>query len=137
MCGAGERKLLDEFLLARALEHDAPGVLLRLACDWLRAESIVRRPVDSLTRRVVTARDAAQAETYHRLGPLLQPPRPMQLDGLLDVDPDLGITRLAWLRRGATVATEPGGEVGGDLPDRAAVSRPRPSRGSRVTLSPA
>jgi hypothetical protein len=29
----------------------------------------------------------------------------MQLDGLLDVDPDLGLTRLAWLRRGATVAT--------------------------------
>lgn len=48
LCGAGERKLLDEFLLARALEHDAPGVLLRLACDWLRAESIVRPPVDSL-----------------------------------------------------------------------------------------
>ena len=105
LCGAGERKLLDEFLLARALEHDAPGVLLRLACDWLRAESIVRPPVDSLTRRIATARDAARAETYHRLGPLLQPPRPMQLDGLLDVDPDLGITRLAWLRRGATVAT--------------------------------
>jgi TnpA family transposase len=105
LCGAGERKLLDEFLLARALEHDAPGVLLRLACDWLRAESIVRPPVDSLTRRIATARDAARAETHHRLGPLLQPPRPMQLDGLLDVDPDLGITRLAWLRRGATVAT--------------------------------
>ena len=32
-CGTGERKLLDEFLLARALEHDAPGVLLQLACD--------------------------------------------------------------------------------------------------------
>jgi hypothetical protein len=105
LCGAGERKLLDEFLLARALEHDAPGVLLRLACDWLRAESIVRPPVDSLTRRIATARDTARAETYHRLGPLLQPPRPMQLDGLLDIDPDLGITRLAWLRRGATVAT--------------------------------
>jgi hypothetical protein len=27
LCGAGERKLLDEFLPARALEHDAPGVL--------------------------------------------------------------------------------------------------------------
>ena len=105
LCAAGERKLLDEFLLARALEHDAPGVLLQLACDWLRAERIVRPPVDSLTRRVATARDAARAETYHRLGPLLQPPRPMQLDGLLDVDPDLGLTRLAWLRRGATVAT--------------------------------
>jgi Domain of unknown function (DUF4158) len=61
VCGAGERKLLDEFLLARALEHDAPGVLLCLACDWLRAESIVRPPVDSLTRRVATARDAARA----------------------------------------------------------------------------
>ncbi|HZC92016.1 MAG TPA: DUF4158 domain-containing protein [Mycobacterium sp.] len=28
LCGAGERKLLDEFLPVRALEHDAPGVLL-------------------------------------------------------------------------------------------------------------
>jgi hypothetical protein len=27
LCAAGERKLLDEFLLARALEHDAPGSL--------------------------------------------------------------------------------------------------------------
>src|SRR5277367_611637 len=105
LCAAGQRKLLDEFLLVRALEHDGPGILLQLACDWLRAERIVRPPVDSLTRRVATARDAARAETYHRLGPLLQPPRPMQLDGLLDVDPDLGMTRLAWLRRGATVAT--------------------------------
>jgi uncharacterized protein DUF4158 len=56
-CAAGERKLLDEFLLARALEHDAPGVLLSLACDWLRAERIVRPPVDALTRRVATSRD--------------------------------------------------------------------------------
>jgi hypothetical protein len=105
LCGAGERKLLDEFLLARALEHDAPGVLLQLARDWLRAERIVRPPMDSLTRRVAAARDAARVETYHRLAPLLSPPRPRQLDGLLDVDPDLGITRLAWLRRGATAAT--------------------------------
>jgi hypothetical protein len=52
LCAAGERKLLDEFLLGRALEHDAPGALLQLACDWLRAERIVRPPVDSLTRRI-------------------------------------------------------------------------------------
>lgn len=97
--------MLDEFLLARALEHDAPGVLLQLACDWLRAGRIVRPAVDSLTRRVATARDAARAETYHRLAALLHPPRPIKLEGLLDVDPDLGITRLAWLRRGATAAT--------------------------------
>ncbi len=45
LCAAGERKLLDEFLLARALEHDAPGVLLQLACDRLRAERIVRPSV--------------------------------------------------------------------------------------------
>src|SRR5262249_330170 len=50
LCAAGERKLLDEFLLARALQHDAPNVLLHLACDWLRAERIVRPPVDSPTR---------------------------------------------------------------------------------------
>jgi len=104
-CAAGERKLLDEFLLARALEHDAPGVLLQLGCDWLRAEHIVRPPVDALTRRVAMARDSARAETYHRLAALLIPPRPSQLDGLLDVDPELGMTRLAWLRRGATAAT--------------------------------
>ena len=30
---------------------------------------------------------------------------PCSLDGLLDVDEDLGMTRLAWLRRGATAAT--------------------------------
>lgn len=34
--GTGDRKQLDVFLLSRALEHDAPGVLLQLACDWLR-----------------------------------------------------------------------------------------------------
>jgi hypothetical protein len=104
-CAAGQRKLLDGFLLARAPEHDAPGVLLQLACDWLRTERIVRLPVDALTRRVAMARDSARAETYHRLAGLLVPPRPRQLDGLLDVDPDLGITRLAWLRHGATAAT--------------------------------
>jgi hypothetical protein len=104
-CGTAERKVLDEFMLARALEHDAPSVLLQLACDWLRAERIARPAVDALTRRIGAARDAARAETYQRLAPLLHPPRPIQLDGLLDVDPDLGITRLAWLRRGATAAT--------------------------------
>jgi hypothetical protein len=101
-CATGERKQLDQFLLARALEHDMPGVLLQLACDWLRAERIVRPPVDALTRRIATARDGARAEAYHRLAPMLAPPRPRQLDGLLDVDPDLGLTRL---RRGATAAT--------------------------------
>ena len=48
-------KLLDEFLLARALERDAPSVLLQVACDWLRVERIVRPPVDALGRRIAAA----------------------------------------------------------------------------------
>ena len=48
-CGSGERKQLDAFLLARALEHDAPGVLLQLACDWLRHERIMRTSADTLS----------------------------------------------------------------------------------------
>jgi hypothetical protein len=81
---AGDRKQLDAFLLARALEHDAPGVLLQLACDWLRNERIIRPSVDTLSRRVAAARDGARAETYHRLASLLVPPRPARLNGLLD-----------------------------------------------------
>jgi len=103
--GAGDRKQLDAFLLARALEHDAPEVLLQLACDWLRSERIFRPSVDTLSRRVAAARDGARAETYHRLAALLAPPRPSSLDRLLDVDDELGMTRLAWLRRGASAAT--------------------------------
>lgn len=102
---ASERKQLDEFLLARALEHDAPGVLLQLACDWLLREHVVRPPVDTLNRRVATARDGARAETYHRLAPFAATTATDHPDGLLDVDVYLGITRLAWLRRGATTAT--------------------------------
>jgi len=79
--------------------------LLALACDWLRNERIVRPSVDTLSRRVAAARDGARAETYHRLASLLAPPRPTRLNGLLDVDDELGMTRLAWLRRGATAAT--------------------------------
>jgi len=54
--------MTDEFLLAQALEHDTPGVLLQLSCDWLRAERIVRPMVDALTRRIATARDAARRD---------------------------------------------------------------------------
>jgi Domain of unknown function (DUF4158) len=53
---AGDRKQLDAFLLARALEHDAPAVLLQLACDGLRNERIVRPSVDTLSRRVAAGR---------------------------------------------------------------------------------
>ncbi len=44
-----------------------------------------------------TARNAARAEIYHRLGPLLQPPRSMQLDGLLKAELDK-LDKLEFLR---------------------------------------
>jgi|SRR3954452_9306550 hypothetical protein len=53
---AGDRKQLDAFLLARALGHDAPAVLLQLACDWLRNERIVGPSVETLSRRVAAGR---------------------------------------------------------------------------------
>ena len=35
-------KELDEFLLARAMEHASPTLLFRLACEYLMAAKIVR-----------------------------------------------------------------------------------------------
>ena len=37
-----EVKELDDFLLARAMEHDSPSLLFRLACEHLRASQVVR-----------------------------------------------------------------------------------------------
>ncbi len=59
--GTGELKALDDFLLARALEHDRPTLLVQLACDHLRAERVVRPGVVALMRRVAAARERAWA----------------------------------------------------------------------------
>ena len=37
-----ELKGLDEFLLARAMEHDSPSLLFRLACEHLTSSRVVR-----------------------------------------------------------------------------------------------
>lgn len=102
---AGAVKVLDDFPLARALEHDSPTLLLQLAGEHLRAERVVRPALGELLRRVAAARTQAGVETARRLAPLLAPDRGEELDRLLDVDPDLGVSRLVWLRRGATSAT--------------------------------
>jgi hypothetical protein len=47
--GETELKELDQFLAARALEHDSPTLLFRLACDYL-------------SRRVAAAREVARAD---------------------------------------------------------------------------
>ncbi|MEZ7129056.1 DUF4158 domain-containing protein [Nonomuraea sp. AD125B] len=37
-----EVKELDEFLLARAMEHDSPTLLFRLACEYLISAKVIR-----------------------------------------------------------------------------------------------
>src|SRR5438876_4936643 len=53
---------LDEFLLARALEHDSPTLLFRLACEHLISARVIRPGVVKVLERVATAREAARGE---------------------------------------------------------------------------
>src|SRR5216683_1205921 len=62
---------LQTWLLARALEHDKPTLLLQLACEKLYRERIVRPGVTRLERFVATAREQAHEETFRQLTPLL------------------------------------------------------------------
>lgn len=65
-------KELDEFLLARAMEHDSPSLLFRLACEHLSSSMIVRPGPVALLKRVAAAREEAKRETYDRYRPLLK-----------------------------------------------------------------
>ncbi len=103
--GPAELKELDEFLLARAMEHDSPTLLFRLACEHLISCRVIRPGAVKLLERVATARAAASRETYQRVVHLLSPQRAVDLDSLLVVDPVLGMTRLAWLGIGPTEAS--------------------------------
>lgn len=99
-----ELKELEEFLLARAMEHDAPSLLHRLACECLISAKVVRPGVVVLLERVAAARAAAQALTYDTVAPILAaaPTLVAELDRLLVVDPQLGSTRLHWLGKAPT-----------------------------------
>src|SRR5664279_2029813 len=97
-----EFKELDQFLLARAMEHDSPSLLFQLACEHLRSSRLIRPGPVWLLERVATAREAAKAETFTRLEHLLSPALVAGLDRLLVVDDELGCTRLHWLGAGAT-----------------------------------
>jgi hypothetical protein len=65
----GEWKDLDEFLFARAMEHDSPKLLYRLACEYLLSSRVIRPGVILLLRRVAAAR--ARTETWSRIRHLL------------------------------------------------------------------
>jgi len=96
---------LDEFLLARALEHDSPTLLFRLACEHLVSARVIRPGVIKVLERVATAREAASGETFDRVVHLLTAKRQIELDKLLVVDDTVGSTRLAWLNKGSTEAS--------------------------------
>ncbi len=92
---------LHTWLLARALEHDKPTLLLQLACEKLHRERIVRLGVTRLERFVATAREKAHDETFRQVTPLLTDDRKTMLDGLLQPDTTTGRTLLSWLRQEA------------------------------------
>jgi len=99
-------KELDEFLSARAMEHDSPKLLFTLACEFLISQRMVRPGVVHLLEHVATARERARQETWMLLAPQVSDPaRRAELDGLLVVDPMVGRTRLTWLQTGATTSS--------------------------------
>jgi hypothetical protein len=98
-------KDLEEFLFARALEHDSPKLLFQLACEYLSSSRLVRPGVVLILERVATARKRAREETWQRVEPMLTGFLRDELDGMLVPDPLLGRTRLAWLGTGPTSST--------------------------------
>ena len=92
---------LQTWLVARALEHEKPTLLLQLACEKLHRERVVRPGITRLERFVATAREKAHEETFRQLLPLLTDERKIFLDGLLQLDATTGRTPLHWLRQEA------------------------------------
>jgi len=103
--GAMEVKELDEFLLARAMEHDSPTLLFRLACEYLVSARVIRPGPVIVVERVPHARQQAQEETYDRLAHEFTPQRCADMDGLLAVDVSIGMSRLRWLSTGPVEAS--------------------------------
>lgn len=98
-------QVLEQFLLDRAMEHDSPGLLFNLAREHLISARIVRPGVEPMTRLVGSARSAANDLTYEKVTPILTDPLMAELDDLVLVDEDLGMSTLAWLSRPAVEAT--------------------------------
>ena len=118
--GSMEMKELDEFLMARAMEHDSPTLLFRLGCEYLISARVIRPGPVTLVERVAHARQQAQEETYDRLAHEFSPQRCAELDALLVTDPSIRMSRLRWLSTGPVEASAVAvkAEVGLTVPDR-------------------
>ncbi len=94
--------------MERALEHDQPIVLFRMACEHLQAERQVRPGVSVLERLVATARQTATEETWRILATGISSSTRDRFDQLLEMDDEVKITRFTWFSQ---QATEPLGKV--------------------------
>ena len=78
---------LFDWMVGRALEHDDPALLVRLAAERLKAEKVVRPGVTRLERMAAAARERANGETFRAVAPLLSPGTRARLDALLEPKP--------------------------------------------------
>ena len=103
------------WMVGRALKHDDPALLVRLAAERLKAEKIVRPGVSRLERMAATARERADEETFRAVSPLLTEEARARLDALLVPEPHddsgeglaPGRTMHSWLKEGATQNSPP------------------------------
>jgi hypothetical protein len=65
--GGMRMKELEEFLQARAMEHDSPTLLFNLAADYLISARTIRPGVVTLMEMVASARAAATALTFENV----------------------------------------------------------------------
>ena len=100
-----EFKELDEFLLARAMEHDSPTLLFRLGCEYLVSSRVIRPGPVIMVKRVAHAREQARQETFDRLAHEFTDELRTALDALLVADAEIGTTRLRWLNEGPVEAS--------------------------------
>lgn len=97
--------LVRRVLVERALEHDVPSVLFRLATQWLSSDEVrmVRPGVVALMREIASARGDADGELFGLVEPILtaNPTLPDELDGLLVVPEEMSVSRMVWLHQGS------------------------------------
>jgi hypothetical protein len=82
-------------------------LLFRLACEYLISARVIRPGPVTVVKRVAHARDEARRETFDRLAHEFTEQRCAGLDGLLVMDPEIGMTRLRWLGTGPVEASPP------------------------------
>jgi hypothetical protein len=88
-------KVLREFLVDRAIERDVPSVLFRLAVEHLSSDEvrIIRPGVWPLMDEISSARREADHQINRLVQPLLIGQRVADLDGVVEVEPEMPISR--------------------------------------------